>query len=68
MPVLDTSKFDVDPIKMNVLAWRHHFPMIKIWDFLRSKAPNSKGSGPIWQNFEKFDKDPVGSKLKALAW
>ena len=45
MHVLVTSKFDEDPIKMNMLAWRHH---IALWEmFRRSKAPISVGSGPI---------------------
>ena len=56
--------------KMNVLVWRQHFPIISIWDFFRrSRAPNSVGSGPIWQKLEllrdvmpvpvtcKFEKD-----------
>ena len=30
---------------MNVLAWRHHFPIISLWEiFRRSMAPNSEGS------------------------
>ena len=53
MPDLVTSKFDENPIKMNVLAWRHHFPIISVWDFFRrSWAPYSEGSGPIWPKFE----------------
>ena len=35
MPVLVTSKFDEDPIKMNQLAWRHHFPVISLWEIFR---------------------------------
>ena len=32
MPVLITSNFDDDSIKMNELAWRHHFPIISLWE------------------------------------
>ena len=32
MPVLVTSNFDDDSIKMNHLAWRHHFPIISLWE------------------------------------
>ena len=32
MPVLVTSNFDDDSIKMNELAWRHHFPIISLWE------------------------------------
>ena len=49
MAVLVTSKFDEDPIKMNELAWRHHFLIISLWEiFTRSRAANSIVSGPIW--------------------
>ena len=42
MAVLVTSKVDEDPIKMNELAWRHHFPIISLWEiFRRSRAANS---------------------------
>ena len=35
--------------KMNKLAWRHHFPIISLWEiFRRSRAANSLVSGPIW--------------------
>ena len=35
--------------KMNELAWRHHFPIISLWEiFRRSRAANSIVSGPIW--------------------
>ena len=34
MPVLVTSNFDDDSIKMNELAWRHHFPIMSIGDIL----------------------------------
>ena len=31
--LLVTSKFDKDPItKKNELAWRHHFPVISLWE------------------------------------
>ena len=34
--------------KMNKLAWRHHFPIICLWEIFRcSKAANSIVSGPI---------------------
>ena len=40
---------------MNELAWRHHFPIISVWDFFRrSRAANSIVSGPIWPQFELF--------------
>ena len=49
MAVLVTSKFDEDTSKMNELAWRHHFPIISLWEiFKRSRAANSVVSGPIW--------------------
>ena len=39
--------------KMKELAWRHHFPIIILWEFFRrSRAANSIVSGPIWPNFE----------------
>ena len=41
--------------KMNELAWRHHFPIISLWDFFffrRSRAANSLVSGPTWLKFE----------------
>ena len=39
--------------KMNELAWRHHFPIISLWQcFRRSRAANSVISGPIWPQFE----------------
>ena len=48
MPVLVTSKFDEDPVKMNELAWEHHFPIFSLWEnFQTLKAPNSVVSGPI---------------------
>ena len=35
--------------KMNELAWRHHFPIISLWEiFRRSSSANSIVSGPIW--------------------
>ena len=38
--------------KMNELAWRHHFPIISLWEIFQTlKAPNSVGSGPIWPKF-----------------
>ena len=57
---------------MNVLAWRHHFPITNPREiFRRSRAPNSKRSGPNWPKFKhvrdfmpvlvtcKFDKDRI---------
>ena len=38
MPVLVTSNFDYDSIKTNELAWRHHFPIISLWDFLGAQG------------------------------
>ena len=39
--------------KMNELAWRHHFPIISLWEiFWCSRAANSVVSGPIWPKFE----------------
>ena len=39
--------------KMNELAWRHHFPIIGLWEIFRlSRAANSVVSGPIWLKFE----------------
>ena len=36
-------------LTMNELAWRHHFPIISLWEiFRRSRAANSTVSGPIW--------------------
>ena len=38
---------------MNELAWRHHFPIISLWEiFLNSRAANSVVSGPIWPKLE----------------
>ena len=35
--------------KMNKLAWRHHFPIVSLWEiFRRSRAANSIVCGPIW--------------------
>ena len=41
-------------LKMNELAWRHHFPIISLWDFFfrRSRAANSVVTVPIWPKFE----------------
>ena len=53
MPVLATSNFNDDSIKINELEWRQHFPIISLWEiFRRSRAANSVVSGPIWQKFE----------------
>ena len=39
--------------KMNELAWRHHFPIISLWEiFYTSRAANSVVSGPIWPKFK----------------
>ena len=38
--------------KKNKLAWRHHFPIISLWNFFRcSRAANSIVSGQIWPKF-----------------
>ena len=43
--------------KMNELAWRHHFPIISLWEiFQTSRTANSMVSGPIWPKF-KFVRD-----------
>ena len=53
MPVLVTSNFDADSIKMNVLAWRHHLPLQVYGSFFRrTRAANSVVSGPTWPKFE----------------
>ena len=53
MPVLVTSNFDDDSIKNERAAWRHHIPIISLWElFRRSRAGNSVVSGPIWPKFE----------------
>ena len=53
MLVLVTSNFNDDLIKKNELAWRHHFPIISLWEiFRRSRAADSVVSGPIWPKFE----------------
>ena len=38
--------------KMNELAWRHHFPIISLWEFFITQGQNSVVSGPIWSEFE----------------
>ena len=39
--------------KINELAWRHHFPIISLWEIFRCwRAANSVVSGPIWPKFE----------------
>ena len=39
--------------KMNERAWRHHFPIISLWElFETSRAANSVVSGPIWPKSE----------------
>ena len=39
--------------KMKELAWRHHFPIIRIWKFFRhSREANSLVNGPMWPKFE----------------
>ena len=48
-----TATFMMIQSKMNKLAWRHHFPIISLWEFFRrSRAANSIVSGPIWPKFE----------------
>ena len=40
-------------LKMNELAWRHHFPNISLWKiFSTSTATNSTVSGPISPKFK----------------
>ena len=58
MPVLATSNFVMMiQSKMNELAWRHHFPIVSLWEtFKTSRAANSVVSGPIWLKF-KFVRD-----------
>ena len=78
MPVLVTSNFHDISIK-NEQAWRHHFPIISLWDFFRrSRAANSVVSGPIWPKFDlvqdfmhvlvtcKYKK--IGSKATEKRW
>ena len=78
MPVLATSKFDEDPMKMNVLAWRHHFPIINICEMFKMlKAPYCEGSARSGRNSNLSEilclstlptsLTKIGSKLKALA-
>ena len=39
--------------KMNELAWRQHFPSIRLWEiFRRSRAANSVVSSLIWPEFK----------------
>ena len=53
MSVLVTSNLMMIRSKMNELAWRHHFPIISVWEiFRRSRAANTVVSGPIWPKFE----------------
>ena len=41
---------------MNELAWRHHFPVISLWEFFRcSRAPNPLESGPIWPKWDSSE-------------
>ena len=47
MPVLVTSNFDDDSIKMNKVAWRHHFPILslqKIFKILKDSLLHSQWS------------------------
>ena len=60
MPVLVTSNFDDDSIKMNELALRHHFPIISLWEiFRRLRAANSV----VWSGPKSNT-----SKLLCLSW
>ena len=56
--------------RMNELAWRHHFPIIIIWEiFRRSRAPNSAKSGPIRPKFELAQSlMHVPASLKKIWW
>ena len=80
MPVLVTSKFDGDSIKMNLLAWRHHFPIINLWEFLLDaqghlcpkgvvrSSRNSNSSEVLSLSSLSTSLTKIGSKQKALAW
>ena len=38
---------------MNELTWRHHFPIISLWEiFRRSRAANFVVCSPIWPKFK----------------
>ena len=65
--------------KMNVLAWRHHFPIISLWEIFRhSRALNSVESGLNWPKLEllwdfmpvlitcKFEKDLIKNNREML--
>ena len=59
------STFIMIRLKMNELAWRHHFPIISLWEiFRRSRAANSVVSGSIWPKF-KLVRDLCMSSLPA---
>ena len=51
---LDTSNFDEDSIKMNKLAWTHHFPIMSIRIFLKAQGQLTtlvRGLN-FWRKFE----------------
>ena len=51
--VLVPATLMMNQSKLNALAWRHHFPIISLWEmFYTSRAANSVVSGPIWQKFK----------------
>ena len=65
---------------MNELAWRHHFPILSLWEiFRRSRAANFLVSSPIWPKFElvrdfmhvlvtcKYKKDRIKSNGEKVA-
>ena len=72
MPVLVTNMFDEDPLKMNVLAWRHHFNFLDgRWHLtpvgvVRSGQNSSSSEILCLSFFESLPK--IGLKLKALTW
>ena len=75
MPLLGNSKFDGDPIKMNVIAWRHHFPIIILMAFLDltpkgvvRSGRNSKLSETLCLSSLPTNLTNIGSKLKVLSW
>ena len=37
---------------MNELAWRHHFPIISLWEIVRLQGQLTVVSRPIWPKFE----------------
>ena len=51
---------------MNELTWRHHFPIVSLWEIFRcSRAANSVVSGPIWPKFELV-RDFIPASIKRI--